>query len=209
MNDKYQWILKYKEYKCEICGISSWQNKSISLEVHHIDNNHNNDEISNLQLLCPNCHSQTDSYCKNNSQKQKISDQDIINALNKCDTIHQAIKSLKLSPSGAVYKRFRNIINQNNITKFDKQLKVNYCIDCGKMITLESKRCKECAAKQQQIIFISRDDLKNKIRKESFVNIGKEFNVSDNAIRKWCKKYNLPHTKKTINLISDEDWKLI
>ena len=46
-------------YRCEICGISSWMNKEIILEVHHIDRDHYNSSLDNLQLLCPNCHSQT------------------------------------------------------------------------------------------------------------------------------------------------------
>jgi len=42
-----------KELKCEVCNY----NKRVEiLEVHHIDRNRENNEISNLQLLCPNCH---------------------------------------------------------------------------------------------------------------------------------------------------------
>lgn len=58
-------------------------------------------------------------------------------------------------------------------------------------------------------ILISRRDLKDKIRKEPFVKIAKEFNVSDKAIVKWCIKYNLPFKKKDINSYSDEEWGLI
>jgi 5-methylcytosine-specific restriction endonuclease McrA len=45
------------------CGISSWKNKPVVLELHHIDRNSENDKTRNLQLLCPNCHSQTPGYC--------------------------------------------------------------------------------------------------------------------------------------------------
>lgn len=58
-----------KEYKCENCGISEWNNKPISLELHHIDGNHNNNSIDNLQILCPNCHSQTFNYRGRNVKK--------------------------------------------------------------------------------------------------------------------------------------------
>jgi 5-methylcytosine-specific restriction endonuclease McrA len=34
----------------------------IPLELHHIDGNHNNNDLSNIQLLCPNCHAQTDNF---------------------------------------------------------------------------------------------------------------------------------------------------
>jgi 5-methylcytosine-specific restriction endonuclease McrA len=55
---------KLKEYKCEICGITTWNNKSITLQLHHINGDGTDDRLENLQLLCPNCHSQTDSFCK-------------------------------------------------------------------------------------------------------------------------------------------------
>ena len=38
--------------------------KSITLQLHHINGDGTDDRLENLQLLCPNCHSQTDSYCK-------------------------------------------------------------------------------------------------------------------------------------------------
>ena len=63
---------KYKENKCEICGISEWNGKPITCQLHHIDGNHNNNKLENLQILCPNCHSQTNNYCKNNIKYNKI-----------------------------------------------------------------------------------------------------------------------------------------
>lgn len=59
----------YKEYKCENCGLSEWLGQPISLEVHHRDGNRANNTIENFQLLCPNCHAQTDSYRGKNSTK--------------------------------------------------------------------------------------------------------------------------------------------
>lgn len=60
-----------RECKCEICGIKDWQNKSIILQVHHKDGNPKNNDLSNLQILCPNCHSQTDNYCSKNRKVEK------------------------------------------------------------------------------------------------------------------------------------------
>ena len=53
-------------YKCEICGISEWNGKPISLQLHHVDGNRKNNLLSNIQILCPNCHSQTDNYAGKN-----------------------------------------------------------------------------------------------------------------------------------------------
>ena len=51
-----------KEYKCEYCGISEWNGKPLILQLHHINGIHNDNRLSNLQLLCPNCHSQTENF---------------------------------------------------------------------------------------------------------------------------------------------------
>lgn len=52
-----------KKDECEICGCSNqWQGKPITLELHHINGNHNDNRLENLQILCPNCHSQQESH---------------------------------------------------------------------------------------------------------------------------------------------------
>lgn len=54
-----KWILKTKtDYKCQSCNVITWgkANKVLSLELHHKDGNHKNSLLTNLQLLCPNCH---------------------------------------------------------------------------------------------------------------------------------------------------------
>lgn len=57
-----------KEHRCEYCRRTRWIGTQITLELHHIDGNKFNNNLDNLQLLCPNCHSQTDSW-----RKSKIS----------------------------------------------------------------------------------------------------------------------------------------
>lgn len=46
-----------KEDKCALCGVSTWLDVKLPLELHHKDGNHYNNELSNLDILCPNCHS--------------------------------------------------------------------------------------------------------------------------------------------------------
>lgn len=51
------------EYKGNQGGkLSEWMGKPIPLELHHKDGNHYNNDLSNLEILCPNCHAQTDNY---------------------------------------------------------------------------------------------------------------------------------------------------
>lgn len=74
---KSQLILKklikegYKEYKCEVCGISTWQGKDITLQIHHIDGDYKNNTFDNLQIICPNCHSQTPNHAGKSNRKEK------------------------------------------------------------------------------------------------------------------------------------------
>lgn len=51
------------EKKCKMCDVTdTWNNKPIELELDHIDGNSKNHHYKNLRLLCPNCHSQTDTF---------------------------------------------------------------------------------------------------------------------------------------------------
>lgn len=61
------------EYRCQNCGCDgSWMNGKIALELHHIDGDTTNNELSNLQYLCPNCHALTKNYRgKNKALKLK------------------------------------------------------------------------------------------------------------------------------------------
>ena len=66
-----QWAKNYlaetRGYCCEVCGISEWTGKKLSLECDHIDGRHTNNDPSNLRLICPNCHSLTDTYKAKNT----------------------------------------------------------------------------------------------------------------------------------------------
>lgn len=50
------------ERKCVSCNLKEWQGNPIPLELDHINGDHRNNFLSNLRLLCPNCHAQTKTY---------------------------------------------------------------------------------------------------------------------------------------------------
>jgi len=55
------------EYKCQCCGLGDkWNNEIISLQLDHINGINNDNRIENLRFLCPNCHSQQDTYAAKN-----------------------------------------------------------------------------------------------------------------------------------------------
>lgn len=95
-------------------------------------------------------------------------------------------------------------------TNYNKVTKYYFCIDCGKQISPKAIRCNICEGKNRQTqLPIDRNELKQLIRTTSFTSIGKQFNVSDNAVRKWCDKYNLPRKVSEIKKYNDEEWRNI
>lgn len=55
-----------KSPKCENCNITEWEHNPISLHLHHKNGDDTDNRLCNLQILCPNCHSQTPNFCSRN-----------------------------------------------------------------------------------------------------------------------------------------------
>jgi len=62
-------VFEEQDGKCAICKIDEWQGKPLTLHFDHIDGNSKNDSRENVRFVCPNCHSQTETYC---GKKQKL-----------------------------------------------------------------------------------------------------------------------------------------
>lgn len=64
---------KIIDYKCRICdNTGEWNNKKLTLQLEHKNGNSEDNRLENLEFLCPNCHSQTETWCsRKNSKKFK------------------------------------------------------------------------------------------------------------------------------------------
>ena len=51
-----------KRNRCEVCGITEWLGRPLSMALHHVNGDGRDNRLENLQLLCPNCHSQTENF---------------------------------------------------------------------------------------------------------------------------------------------------
>jgi len=54
---------KIKKNKCDICNITEWNEKPLSMRLDHLDGNSHNHKLENLRMICPNCDAQTETYC--------------------------------------------------------------------------------------------------------------------------------------------------
>lgn len=104
------YLIQERGHKCECCGLETWLDKPITLELDHIDGDTRNNVKSNLRLLCPNCHSYTDTWCGKNIKKEYVSDEDFKKALLNSKNIRQALISLSLTPKGANYRRAHELL---------------------------------------------------------------------------------------------------
>lgn len=103
-------------YQCERCKLSNWFEEPITLELHHIDGDNLNNELQNLQILCPNCHSQTENWRgRNISNKEPITEENFVQALQESSNIRQALMKLNLAAKGGNYTRAKNLIQKYQI----------------------------------------------------------------------------------------------
>ena len=104
-------------YSCSKCSISSWLEESITLEIDHIDGDNTNHALTNLRYLCPNCHSQTPTWRgrNKNTGKLKVTDEELLSAINETNNIRQALIKVGLSPRGSNYNRVSGLLNTRQI----------------------------------------------------------------------------------------------
>lgn len=115
-------LIQIRGHKCEQCGLSEWQEQPIALELHHIDGNRCNNELENLQLLCPNCHSQTSNYRGRGIIKQKVTDDELALAISTSTSIRQAVMKLGLADTvGGMYNRCYRIMAERDIHLLSKK----------------------------------------------------------------------------------------
>lgn len=163
--------LGYKEWKCERCERTKWEGEQIPLEVHHVNGINTDNRLENLQLLCPNCHAITDNYCGKNIKRE--------NTL----PVKHKVKICKYCG--------KEFIGRGDYCS-------SKCVQNSKLDTLKEARLK--ANPDANLEYPTKEWLEEAIKIKSFCDIAREYGVTDNAVRRWCKKYGLPSTKTELGL---------
>lgn len=155
---------KYFKDECSNCHLSEWMGERLSIELHHINGEHTDNRIENLQLLCPNCHSLTKNYKGKKNKDRPAKKLFIVNSAT-ATTIASNVPRLK-----------------------------QHCIDCGKEVSRQSKaRCFKCSQKvkvgsKPKIQWPSIEELLKYLETMTVKQLGEKLNVSDGAIYKHIKK---------------------
>lgn len=102
---------------CSVCKVKNWNDLPLTLEMDHIDGDNTNDDLSNLRLLCPNCHSQTSTWRGRNIKKLAVSDELLLEALQTTSTIRAALIKVGMTPRGKNYIRASKLINMTHELK--------------------------------------------------------------------------------------------
>jgi Zn finger protein HypA/HybF involved in hydrogenase expression len=177
-----------RKYVCEDCGAFRWGDKELVLELHHINEKFNDNREENLKILCPNCHSffrkgeYSLEYCNGKcirSPVKRIADDGLVGAkkARKCRS-----KINKVTVSDDI---LRDLVANKNIIEVGKTLDISPT-SVMKLCKIRGIKIpeKSCLLRRFNV---SKEELEQLVKAKSILQIGKDFGVSDNAIRKRCK----------------------
>lgn len=173
-----------KEHKCEKCGNHKWLDDLIPIELHHVNGNCRDNRLNNLQILCPNCHTLTDNYGSKNIKIKR----------------EQPLKKI-LKP--------KEYNNELELMSWFEDCDSFLCVSLKRNIPIRTLRSwvdKE-KIKSEVLIFFEKNkkndnelvELVESLKKtKSFLGASKLLNLTDNGVKKRCKKYGLPTNKKDL-----------
>lgn len=114
MENKRRRVFEEQNHCCNKCGVSEWQGFKIPLEFEHRDGNNQNNARENLEGLCPNCHSITDTWRGRNKPAKngvnEITDEFLLQCLKESLNIRQGLLKAGIAAKGKNYERAKRLL---------------------------------------------------------------------------------------------------
>jgi 5-methylcytosine-specific restriction endonuclease McrA len=178
-----------KKQECEICKNTMWLDQEIKLEIHHINGINTDNRLENLQILCPNCHSFTDNFRGKNIKKSALSE--------KRDVEYRKFRETPAEMRGNPEPSSSNREGAETLHGKPKSKKVieHVCLNCKQKFTgRKQKYCsvpcyRDSNSKNRPSVIELIEVFK--MNNYNFSKVGIYYNVSDNAVRKWCQLYKI------------------
>lgn len=119
------------------------------------------------------------------------------------------LKVFKTKADHAAYHQGRDIVLEDDVYvalnkhKMINRYAQNECPLCGELKDTKANMCRSCRNKENSKHIPEKEELINLILNHNMCAIGRMYGVSDTAVRKWCKKYDLPFRKKEIEIFKN------
>jgi hypothetical protein len=197
-----------KEEVCESCGLTEWLGKKIPLQLHHIDGNKYNNNFDNLKILCPNCHTFTETWCGKNIKKVQQRYCSVCGkAIEKGDGKYCSIECRNKSLFNKSIGELKKDVIINALSKSNNVSEAAFLLDRSRNTLIRAIKKLNIDPKNYLIDKKSYNIdvvVKTLLSNRNYTKTGKIFGVSDNAIRKRLKLNNLPTDLSDLEQIYNE-----
>ena len=119
MEHRRRRVFEEQNHCCNKCSYGEWFGMPITLELEHKDGNHLNNARENLEGLCPNCHSITDTWRGRNKPAKnginEVSDDFLLQCLNEAKNIRQGLLKAGIAAKGNNYERAKRLLGKQDL----------------------------------------------------------------------------------------------
>lgn len=187
--------LEIKKRECENCGIVQWCDKEAPLELHHLDGNSHNNKLDNLKILCPNCHSQTHSFCK--AKKYRITEellQSLHTIVPEYSSLREVFVALNLPYRGMTYLKVSRYIKTHNLQLKPKPVTEKILTVKDQNTTLQKRVIEKTSTPKlaKSNWYPTNQELFEAVWNRSVLDLSRSFGVTSNAIKNRCKRRGIP-----------------
>ena len=154
-------------WKCSECGnLGVWNGKPLILQLDHIDGDLSNWEINNLRIICPNCHTQTETF---GTRKFKGTGRVWL-----CSICGEKVPRGRITCS-----KHREYYQQTHSSKAEHS-------------PYTASVAGSSPAGSTNLRGISEEEMRVRVNQEPVSSIAQSIGISGNAVAKWCKRRSIP-----------------